>query len=271
MKRVVTAAILVPLVWALLMYAPAWVFSLTVAAVLAVAMIEAYGILAAAGATPLRVLGLVCAVSLAATFDSYSPLQISAAMPLVLGIMAITIAAMWSRGNPTEMLDTIQATLLPVLLIGLTLAHLIGLRSIGDEIGRDLIFLLGLCVMLGDTAAYYVGSAFGRRKMAPRLSPKKSWEGAVAALVASVGAAWLAKAWFYPELPLVHALVVGALLGLAGISGDLAESLLKRAAGVKDSSQLLPGHGGLLDRTDSLLFAAPVLYYYSTTFLHGAM
>ena len=270
MKRVLTALILGPLVWALLRFAPAWAFSLTVALVIARGVWEAYGILAARGARPLRWLGLACALTVAATFDASTSSDFSLGMSLTFGTIAIAITAMGARDKPADMLDAIQATLLPVLLVGLTLAHLIGLRSIGDEVGRDLVFLLFLCVMLADTAAYYVGSAIGRRKMAPRLSPKKSWEGAIAAIVVSIGAAWLARAWFYPELPLKHALIVGALLGPAGILGDLVESVLKRAAGVKDSGRLLPGHGGLLDRTDSLLFATPVLYYYSMTFLHGA-
>ena len=270
MKRVLTALVLGPLVWALLRFAPAWAFSLTVALVIAGGVWEAYGILAARGAKPLRWLGLACALTVAATFDTSTSFDLSLGISLTFGTMAIAIAAMSVRDNPADMLDAIQATLLPVLVVGLTLAHLIGLRSIGDEVGRDLIFLLFMCVMLADTAAYYVGSAVGRRKMAPRLSPKKSWEGAIAAVIVSIGAAWLARAWFYPEIPLKHALIVGALLGPAGILGDLVESVFKRAAGVKDSGRLLPGHGGLLDRIDSLLFAAPILYYYSMTFLQGA-
>jgi phosphatidate cytidylyltransferase len=270
MKRVLTAFVLAPPLWALVRFAPAWAFSLTVGLVIAGAAWEAYGILAARGARPLRWLGLACALVVAATFDTSTPFQLSLEMSLTFATIAIAITAMSARDNPADMLETIQATLLPVLVVGLTLAHLIGLRSIGDEAGRDLLFLLFLCVMLADSAAYYVGSAIGRHKMAPLLSPKKSWEGAIAAVVGSIGAAWLARVWFYPELPLKHALIVGALLGPAGVLGDLVESVFKRAAGVKDSGRLLPGHGGLLDRTDSLLFAAPVLYYYSMIFLHGA-
>ncbi len=270
MKRVLTALILAPPLWALVRFGPAWAFSLLVALVIAAAVFEAYGILAARGARPFRWLGVTCALGVAATFDASTSVALPLGLPLTLGTIAIAIAAMTGRDHPADMLDAIQATLFPVLAVGLTLAHLIGLRSIGAAVGRDLVFLLFLCVMLADTAAYYVGSAIGRRKMAPRLSPNKTWEGAIAAVIASIGAAWLATVWFYPELPLKHALIIGALLGPAGIFGDLAESVLKRAGGVKDSGRLLPGHGGLLDRSDSLLFAAPVLYYYSITFLHGA-
>ncbi len=270
MKRVLTALILAPPLWALVRFGPAWAFSLLIAVVIAVAVSEAYGILAARGAQPFRWVGVTCALAVAATFDASTSFDLSLGLPLTFGTIAIVIAAMAGRDDPAAMLDSIQTTLFPVLLVGLTLGHLIGLRSIGTEAGRDLVFLLAMCVMFADTAAYYVGSAIGRKKMAPRLSPNKSWEGAIAAILASIGAAWLASVWFYPELPLKHALILGALLGPAGIIGDLAESVLKRSGGVKDSGRLLPGHGGLLDRADSLLFAAPVLYYYSMTFLHGA-
>ncbi len=270
MKRVLTALVLAPPLWALVQYGPAWGFSILIAVVIAGATLEAYRVLAALGARPLRGLGVVCAVAIAAAFDASVPVEFSVALPVTLGVLAITAAAMRVRSGAREILDTLQATLLPVVLVGLTLAHLIGLRAVGSETGRDLLFVLFLCVMLGDTAAYYVGSSIGRTKLAPTLSPNKTWEGAIAAVVASVAAAWLATVWFFPELPLKHAWIIGALIGSAGILGDLAESTLKRASGVKDSGNLLPGHGGLLDRIDSLLFAAPVLYYYCMVFLDGA-
>jgi phosphatidate cytidylyltransferase len=106
--------------------------------------------------------------------------------------------------------------------------------------------------------------------MAPVVSPKKTWEGAAGGVLGSVAGALVAHAWFFNRLPVGHAVALGVLLCGAGILGDLAESMLKRAAGVKDSSALLPGHGGVLDRVDSLLVAAPVLYYYWGVFLAGA-
>ncbi|NIM01085.1 MAG: phosphatidate cytidylyltransferase [Acidobacteria bacterium] len=251
-------------------YGPAWTFSLLVGVVVAGGTIEACGILGRLGTRPVMPLCVAFALAIAAAFDSGLPFDLPVSLPLTLGIVTIVAAAMRRRDDARGMLDTIQASLLPPLLVGLMLAHLIGLRGLGDEIGRDLLFLLFLCVMLGDTAAYYVGSAIGRSKMTPVLSPNKSWEGAIAAIFASVAASWLATVWFFPDLPLKHALIIGALLGPAGILGDLAESTLKRAGGVKDSGRLLPGHGGLLDRIDSLLFAAPVLYYYCMAFLGAA-
>lgn len=269
MKRLLTALALAPLVWALLRYAPMWAFVVVVVLVLSAGVLESYGVLAARGTQPLRAVGLLTSWGVAASFIDLGRFDIPLALPLALGTMVSLLGAMWTRQDPPEMFDAVLATLFPVLFVGLTLAHLLALRFVDDAIGRELVFLLCLCVMLGDTAAYYVGSALGRRRLAPRLSPKKSLEGALAAVVASVGAACLARAWFWSELPLAHALILGALLGAAGIFGDLAESLFKRAAGVKDTSTLLPGHGGFLDRTDSLLFATPVLYYYYRAFLDG--
>jgi len=123
---------------------------------------------------------------------------------------------------------------------------------------RGLVFLLLAIVWLGDTAAFYVGSRFGRHKMAPTISPKKTWEGAAAGFLTGVAAAAAWSLWqrgaLEPEL-----LVLGALTAAAAQVGDLVESMLKRGVGVKDSGHLLPGHGGVLDRCDALLFAAPVL------------
>jgi len=113
-----------------------------------------------------------------------------------------------------------------------------------------------------DTAAYAVGRAFGRTKLMPSVSPGKSLEGAIAGLLASIGGALLARLWFAHYLTALDAVVLGALVGVFGQLGDLVESLLKRDAELKDTSTLIPGHGGVLDRFDSLLFAAPIVYYY---------
>jgi phosphatidate cytidylyltransferase len=167
------------------------------------------------------------------------------------------------------MLDAVWTTLVPIVFVGLTLAHAIALRAVGGELGSDLLVLLLVCVTFSDTAAYYVGSAFGRRRLAPTISPKKSWEGVVGGILGSVLGAFLGDVWFFQALTPWHAMAVGVVVSLAGVVGDLAESMVKRAAGRKDSSALLPGHGGLLDRLDGLLVAAPVLYYYWRVFLSG--
>ena len=119
---------------------------------------------------------------------------------------------------------------------------------------------------VGDTAAYYAGKGFGRHKLAPRLSPAKSWEGAAASLLASVAFGALYLGWLLPVVPMGQRLAISAAGNIAGQIGDLSESAMKRGAGLKDSGTLLPGHGGWLDRVDSTLFAMPVIYLLISVF-----
>ena len=126
--------------------------------------------------------------------------------------------------------------------------------------GPPALFLLMLTVMISDTAQYYSGRAFGRRPLAPLVSPKKTVEGAVGGFVFGSAVFTIVGAWWLPDTPAPFRVVLGVTIVALGIAGDLFESMLKRSAGVKDSSALIPGHGGVLDRIDALLFAAPVYY-----------
>jgi len=230
---------------------------------------EAYGLLEKTGTRPFKVLGTLATLATTATFlPARLPSPVWGPAFAVVGTVGITlIAAMALREDPPAMLQAASATLFPYLFVGLALSYTMGLRAIDDRAGRDLPLLLLLCLAASDSAALYVGRTLGRHRMAPTLSPKKSWEGAIAGLAGSVLAAFVALWTFYTRLTPLHCVVLGLLLGAAGILGDLAESMVKRAAGAKDSSTLLPGHGGILDRADSLLFTAPVLYYYYFLFL----
>lgn len=147
------------------------------------------------------------------------------------------------------------------LYVPLLLSHLVLVRALPH--GVAWIFLLFFVVMCGDSAAFYVGSAIGKHRLYPEVSPKKSIEGALGGLVGSIGGALLARYLFYPELAIVHAVIAALLLGTLGQIGDLFESMIKRSCGVKDSGTIFPGHGGVLDRLDSMLFAAPALYYFA--------
>jgi len=129
--------------------------------------------------------------------------------------------------------------------------------------GVQWIFLLLTIVMSGDSGAYYVGCRFGKRKLYPAVSPNKSIEGALGGLAGSLAGALIARATFFPELGGGDAVITALLLGGIGQLGDLFESLLKRSFGVKDSGVIVPGHGGILDRLDSIVFAAPAAYYYA--------
>jgi len=247
--------------------APYVIFLLVAALGISIACWECYGLLALGGERPFRLLGLLITWGVVWAFSGYEP-GFDPLVPIVLGGGLTFAAAMGLRREPADMLATARGTMFPVFLVALPLCFMLDLRSSGDD-GKWLLAMLFVVIALGDTMAFYVGSAIGRRRMSPTISPKKSWEGAAAGLIfgamGAVGFTQLA----IPGIPPVHAAILGVLLVGVGIFGDLAISALKRTVGAKDSSSLLPGHGGLLDRVDSLLFAGPVLYYYHQFVLQG--
>lgn len=265
MTRILTALAVLAVLWTFVAVAPVWALAILVAAVAAVASWECYRLLDALGTRPFRWVGCAAAVALCASFLTGAPR--GPALPLLAATILTLLAAMWLRPDPRAMLESSLSTFFPILFVGLAMAHAVGIRTLDGGDGRDLLLFLMVCLAFADTLAFYVGRSLGRRRLAPRLSPKKTWEGAAAGVGGSALAGLLAHLWFYQRLPLGHALAMGALLGCAGILGDLAESMVKRAAGAKDASGILPGHGGVLDRLDSMLFAAPVLYYYYALFL----
>jgi phosphatidate cytidylyltransferase len=154
----------------------------------------------------------------------------------------------------------IAYVVLGFIYIPFLLMHLVMLHQ--TIYGWQWLLVIMLIVMTNDTAAYYTGSAFGKHRLYPLVSPKKSVEGALGGLVGSICGTILAKFTFFPQLTLPDALVTAVFIGILGQAGDLFESLLKRSFGVKDSGSIIPGHGGVLDRMDSIIFAAPAMYYY---------
>ncbi|MGQ4806850.1 hypothetical protein NKDENANG_00186 [Candidatus Entotheonellaceae bacterium PAL068K] len=187
-------------------------------------------------------------------------------MMLFLSIVALTVSAFRVSQPGAERFRALLYSLFGVLFIGWSLSHLILLRHL--ETGKGYIFFLCGIVWLNDSAAMYVGKGLGRHQMAPVISPGKTWEGAIGGILGGLLAATLGARVFLPHLALWQSVLLGFLLALAAQISDLGESMLKRYTGVKDSGALIPGHGGLLDRIDGLLFAAPMLVYVHDLLMH---
>jgi phosphatidate cytidylyltransferase len=230
-----------------------------VAAALAIGLHEFGGLVRARGIRPMQRVGFLLAAAL--FLDVVWPGWLGVPFtPLgALLLLAVTLR----RGAELESVTGAAATLLGAVYLGALGGTIAALRTLGPvEQGAWRLTLLLAVQVFSDSLAFFVGHALGRRRLAPGISPGKSVEGAVGGLVGGVLGALATRAVGLPELPLLHAAGLGAAVALMGIVGDLDESLLKRWAGVKDSGTLFPGHGGMLDRLDSLLFGAPVLYYY---------
>jgi phosphatidate cytidylyltransferase len=252
-QRELTAAVLIPLVLALVVAGPAWAFSLLVGVAGGLALLEFFAMLTGAGLAVPRWAGLVLlGAGLVAAHRAAAPeLVVSAGA----AILILPTLVMFSSPPEPILLASSASTVFATLYVGAGTASFIGLRHLG---WKPVVLLLAI-VWAGDSAAYYVGRKWGRRKLAPVVSPKKTWEGFWGQMVGGTflgaGAAALVGGW--EQAP------IGALLG-CGVSaiavvGDLVESTFKRSCSVKDSGTILPGHGGFLDRLDSLLFAAPFL------------
>ena len=267
MQRVLTALLLIAVVLLIVFKAPLWLAVLAAAVIAELALYEYLQLANASGASVLVWLPMVFgALLFVATFG----LPTTLLMP-VIGSLALVLFLVYGFHSPLPRVlpDTAFSVFgllyvaYPVSLLPLFLTR---------ENGIGLLLFLFATVWVGDIAALYIGRAFGRRKLAPRISPNKTWEGAVGSLFGSIlaGAAVVEIAdaltarnigtVHFPE-PLWQWVVIAVLLNVAAQTGDLLESALKRGAGIKDSGGILPGHGGILDRVDALLLAAPALWY----------
>jgi phosphatidate cytidylyltransferase len=267
MSRIITAVIVLPILIASILFS--WlmpVFVLLALAAMVLGLYEFWFLSRKLGLKPDVVTGYIAAAALFTIFFFTEPGQLPDLLLLALPafVIAVLVAAML-RGAPFDkMIASTGATILGVLYVVLLGGHLLALRTgFKQALAADLLSFFFLVIMGSDTGAYYTGRALGRHKLAPKISPGKTWEGAVGGMVASLLMAVLAHYWFFPELSLRAALPLAAVMNVLGVLGDLTESALKRGAGAKDAAQILPGHGGLLDRLDSLLFNAPVIYYFA--------
>jgi phosphatidate cytidylyltransferase len=256
--RVLSGAILIVFAIAVVWFAPSTIF-FAVAELLLVLAFQEYSTLARTAGLPIPAIpsGLAAMLTCAAFAPAMGvPLDVIL-MSAFVALAAFTLV-MWSNGSPgSPAVGLAAASLFPSLYLGLPIGAMIAVREIR---GSDALFLLMLTVVVSDTAQYYSGRAFGRRPLAPAISPKKTVEGALGGLLFGAVALVIAGAWWLPAVPPALRAALGVTIVALGIAGDLFESMLKRSAGMKDSSTLIPGHGGVLDRIDALLFAAPVYY-----------
>ncbi len=198
---------------------------------------------------------------------SFGPLADNQGTVALLTFLLIPLCAREVFRSSTEKaVERLAITFFGIFLVGWTLAHLLLIRAFRPG-GMQFMYFLFIVIWVLDTGAYVVGKRFGRYKLAPAVSPKKTIEGAVGGVVTGMLAAMLCRALFMRDIiSMPEAAMLGLVVSIVSQFSDLSESLLKRDVGVKDSAQLLPGHGGMLDRFDSFLFAAPLMYYYLTLF-----
>ena len=268
MKRVITALILIPLALFLVFLGPHWhwIFMLATAGVAALASWEFLAMAELGGAKPPRIAVLLAVICLFLGNFEW-PDQLTA----ILGILSLMLLVYCTFSSPTErMMPDIACSIFCLFYTGFTLAALPALHDQAN--GSSLVTFLLCVVWAGDIAALYIGRRWGKHLLIPRLSPKKTWEGTLASMggrllvagallgVGSLMETWDSARLSFPE-DVWYWLGLAVVINVAAQLGDLAESALKRSVGVKDSGSLLPGHGGMLDRIDALLLAAPALWY----------
>jgi phosphatidate cytidylyltransferase len=257
--RELTALIAAPFVIAIIGWAPVWAYVALITLALALALWEFVALGARKGYPVQQVISVLLMLLLVWTFLDR---KVSVEIGVFAILLVIPAAYVFAKSPLEEALPASAVCVLATLYVGMLGGALIRLRTDFDDVGSKLVFFLLIAVWASDAGAYYVGKRFGRHRLSPRVSPKKTIEGGLGGIVTSLLAAVGVHLTFFPEFPLGHALVAAFCLSIAGVVGDLAESMWKRSAAVKDSGAFLPGHGGFLDRIDSILFTAPILYAY---------
>ncbi len=301
LTRVIVAVVAIPIIVIATLWGSFWFFSL-IAIFSGFALHEFYGLMRRKGANPLSGLGLAAGLLVNFTFiyerfhteiyrvfldqgvglKMFSELQLLLVIEVLFMLLVLLVELFRTKGSPSL---NIATTIAGVMIISLCFGLLIGLRELfpygfpvhkfmGSSIANDdqlrqidywggfTVLAVLVSIWMCDTAAYFAGSTWGKHKLYPRVSPGKSWEGAVAGLIASIATMLIAQSYFLSYLSVAHAAVLGTFVGVFGQLGDLIESKFKRDAEVKDSSALIPGHGGVYDRFDSLVFVAPIVYLY---------
>jgi phosphatidate cytidylyltransferase len=271
--RIVTAAILIPLVVAAIWWGPNWLIAAISAFVGIIAMLEFFSIAARQGVQAYRLWSCLAAAAIigqqwyASRMASISRLgdlldrspKLTLEFVLFAFVLGVAVIALGTRASISDVLPSISVSIAGLIFVVLPFSAVVRLHGV-DLLGPRLLLFTVVLVWVGDTAAYFVGRSIGRWKMAPSISPNKTWEGAGANFL---GALFVAAVFgYWTGIQPAHMLAMAAVGSVAGQLGDLFESAWKRSAGVKDSGSILPGHGGMLDRIDALILAAPAVWYY---------
>lgn len=258
LKRTFTAAVLLGALFVIIQYAPGWVFFLFGVAFVLAALLEFYHLTGKKGLGPQKALGAGMSILILLTFFVRAIPLDAALFAAVLAAGLYYVVAVNSADKLALFPASFATTLAGVLYIAFPLGFIFRLRL---EEGPFFLYFLAAVVFLGDTGAFFIGKPFGRHKMTPIASPNKSWEGSAGGFLFAVAGAVLARYLLMPEAPIATVVLTALVVHAAAQVSDPLESLFKRAVGVKDSSNSLPGHGGFLDRIDSLILAGPLLYF----------
>jgi len=259
-QRVISGLIFLPIFYLVTWVLPPGYFAMLVLAAAAVGQYEFYRMARERGYRPQRLLGIV--LGAITVLDAYHPLVPGLGRYFILtgSMLLIMILRLLSSRSVDGAIEDVATTLFGVIYVALLFAFQVAIHT--GMNGKQWIVFLFFIIWASDIGAYSIGIPFGKHRLYEKVSPKKSIEGLAGALVASAGMALACRVWFMPPLGAGEAVGIALLLAVVGTIGDLVESLFKRAAGIKDSGSIIPGHGGILDRMDSMLFAAPILYYY---------
>jgi len=273
--RIVTAAALIPAVVAIIWWGSTGLVAALAGLVAILAVLEFFALGEHMGFHAYRTWTCVAALAIfaeqwsAARADSLRSLadwiqigrepRVTLDLVLVAFVLGMAAIALATRRALAEVLPAVSLSAGALIFIVVPFSAVVRLDGPAN-IGRQLLLFTLVVVWVGDTAAYFVGRAVGRTKMAPQLSPGKTWEGAAANVIGSLAVGVIFSRWM--QIDPLHMVAMGGLASVAGQAGDLLESAYKRSAGVKDSGTILPGHGGVLDRIDALILAAPAVWYY---------
>ncbi|MDI6890013.1 MAG: phosphatidate cytidylyltransferase [Thermodesulfovibrionales bacterium] len=255
LKRIAVAAVLLPALYLYIMYLPAIYFLFFLIFMSVIAMSEFYSMYRLEGM--LRYAGLFSGVSILSISYISKDLLLDI---IIFSVIAIAGIRLLFKRNPMSSLSEISLPVFGLLYIPCLLTFQAQIR----EIGPEWIILLYATVWAADSVAYYLGTLMGKRKLYVEVSPNKTVAGAAGSLVGGIIAAMIMKATLIPVLSVPSALLIGIIIGIISVLGDLVESMFKRDAGVKDSGTIIPGHGGILDKIDGVLFAGPILFWILT-------